>query len=82
MVFLLPSFSSAGTAYNKIDIDTCKFFVQKKVGNKHVSFKRYEFLKDGSILFTFKNINSMGFILPDSKDVNFKCIPPKLLKYK
>ena len=82
MVFLFSAFSSASTAYNKIDIDTCKFFVQKKVDNKHVSFKRYKFLKDGSILFTYRNINSMGFIIPDSKDMNFKCIPPKLLQYK
>lgn len=82
MVLLVSSFSSAGTAYNKLDIDACKLFVQKKINNKYISFKKYKFLNDGSILFTFKNINSIGFILPDSKDINFKCIPPKLLKYK
>ncbi|OTG80767.1 hypothetical protein B9T31_15815 [Acinetobacter sp. ANC 4558] len=81
--FLLSSMTitNAGNSKN-IDAISCKFYIEKKLNNKNLSFKSYQKLKDGSFLFTYKNVNSMGYPIPKSEDLKFKCIPPKLVNYK
>lgn len=82
MVCLFSTLSSAEMRYNRVDVDTCKFFAEKQINNEYVSFKSYSYLRDGSILLIYKNKNYMGYEIKNTRDIKFKCIPPRLLKYK